>query len=335
VGLYHFWGAIQKRDTDWVPESVFEFFEAGFFGVDIFFVLSGFVIMYSAAQTEATTQFASRFLLRRSIRIDPPYWFAIVIAIFLMFLKDRFYTASEVNFPSFTEIFAHIFYVQDLFGIQSISSVFWTLCLEFQFYIIFAFIYQFYYFAHDRFRFYISKFLAISAMGLCFLGPFFRFSSFDIGVPGTILPYSYEFIFGVLTYFYINGSINWRWLLSAMIISSIATTMYGPFYYNLVPILTVSVLIICTKSDIFSVLRSRIMLFFGKISYSFYLTHATVGWVSISIFIYLFEDFESGYITTAIFLSGIFVSVFFSVFFLYVIEIPSLKLSKRLKGGKI
>lgn len=38
VGLYHFWGAIQKRDTDWVPESVFEFFEAGFFGVDIFFV---------------------------------------------------------------------------------------------------------------------------------------------------------------------------------------------------------------------------------------------------------------------------------------------------------
>jgi peptidoglycan/LPS O-acetylase OafA/YrhL len=58
----------------------------GYIGVYIFFVLSGFVIAHSVRDATITAGFIGRFALRRSLRLDPPYWAAIAAAIILPML---------------------------------------------------------------------------------------------------------------------------------------------------------------------------------------------------------------------------------------------------------
>jgi peptidoglycan/LPS O-acetylase OafA/YrhL len=41
--------------------------------VDVFFVVSGFVIAHSLFGATITPKYAERFILRRSLRLDPPY----------------------------------------------------------------------------------------------------------------------------------------------------------------------------------------------------------------------------------------------------------------------
>lgn len=112
-------------------------FEAGGLGVPIFFVLSGFVMAYTTRNAQVNGHFAGQFLLRRLIRLTPPYWFAIVFALLFVAIKQRA-MPGQVLFPSLTSITAHFFYVQDLLGFKQINPVFWTLCVELQFYIAFA-----------------------------------------------------------------------------------------------------------------------------------------------------------------------------------------------------
>jgi peptidoglycan/LPS O-acetylase OafA/YrhL len=53
--------------------------DLGHFGVPIFFVLSGFVIALSLDGKPMSLEIIGRFILRRSIRLDLPYWTAIVL----------------------------------------------------------------------------------------------------------------------------------------------------------------------------------------------------------------------------------------------------------------
>src|SRR5688500_14125008 len=46
----------------------------GSFGVQIFFVLSGFVIAHSLRDTTLNPRSVGLFILRRQLRLDPPYW---------------------------------------------------------------------------------------------------------------------------------------------------------------------------------------------------------------------------------------------------------------------
>ena len=130
VVVFHIWGAVQRRDTDWVPSSIQTLFEYGFLGVDIFFVLSGFVITYSLIGKPIDRFFVPRFILRRSIRIDPPYWATIGLAIAFILAKNTLFSEHREPLPSLWNVVAHVFYLQDLLEFTAISSVFWTLCLE-------------------------------------------------------------------------------------------------------------------------------------------------------------------------------------------------------------
>ena len=58
-------------------------FETGHLGVAVFFTLSGFVIAHSLAGATMDPRNWGRFMLRRSIRLDPAYWasMGIVIAV--------------------------------------------------------------------------------------------------------------------------------------------------------------------------------------------------------------------------------------------------------------
>ena len=67
----------------------------GQLGVDIFFIISGFVMMY-------TTQDGSRnFLLKRIIRIVPLYWFITIIIFLFYFISPGMFQSPDTNFEFF------------------------------------------------------------------------------------------------------------------------------------------------------------------------------------------------------------------------------------------
>lgn len=118
-----------------LPEPVHTVLANGYLGVYIFFVLSGFVIAHSVRDAVITGGFIGRFVLRRSLRLDPPYWAAIAAAIVLPMLGAP---TEAVSPSSLGDTLAHVLYVQQFLGIPHLVGVFWTLCLEIQFYLVYV-----------------------------------------------------------------------------------------------------------------------------------------------------------------------------------------------------
>ena len=106
-------------------------------GFEVFFVISGFVIPYSMSRIDyAIRDHWGTFVLRRLVRLEPPYIAAIAIALALL------YAASSV--PGFrgpspnvelSSLLLHIGYLNDLAGAPWLVLVFWSLAIEFQFYL--------------------------------------------------------------------------------------------------------------------------------------------------------------------------------------------------------
>ncbi len=119
----------------WLPTWVDGLlFRAGDMGVAVFFALSGFVIAHSLRHDAIDARYVGRFALRRSIRLDPPYWAAMALVVVLGAVAARM-KGLPPAVPPATDVVAHVFYLQTLLVIPQINAVFWTLTFEVQFYL--------------------------------------------------------------------------------------------------------------------------------------------------------------------------------------------------------
>lgn len=122
-----------------------EFFLAGFSGVDIFFVLSGFIIFYSSARKNKVVGI-QEFATKRAIRVYPVYW---VVSILLLVAYNILPNAAQSHKGDWQVILgSFMLWPQERY----IVDVAWTLSYEIIFYMFFGLIYlrsakAFYYFA--------------------------------------------------------------------------------------------------------------------------------------------------------------------------------------------
>lgn len=114
-------------------------FEYGNLGVPIFFVLSGFVMAVTTNNKMMDFSHSARFMLRRFVRLSPPYYFSILLSLIALYVKIK-YVDQSIEFPSYQAILAHLFYLQEFLNYKEINVVFWTLCYEIQFYFVFSLI---------------------------------------------------------------------------------------------------------------------------------------------------------------------------------------------------
>jgi peptidoglycan/LPS O-acetylase OafA/YrhL len=120
-----------------VPACLLPFSTAGSLGVEVFFVLSGFVIAHSLSDSSLTVRELGRFMFRRQCRLDPPYWTVLLIILAQGMLRARISWVHSDPLPSFTTVATNLLYLQQLLGAPSMLGVAWTLCLEIQFYLFF------------------------------------------------------------------------------------------------------------------------------------------------------------------------------------------------------
>ena len=112
-------------------------FDAGHLGVPVFFVLSGIVMVATTFRVPMNTANAANFVARRLVRLAPPYYAAVALGVLVIAAKHRS-GQSGIEMPSVTDILGHLAFLQGFLGINNIITVFWTLCVEVQFYIAFA-----------------------------------------------------------------------------------------------------------------------------------------------------------------------------------------------------
>ncbi|WP_349507005.1 acyltransferase family protein, partial [Agrobacterium pusense] len=110
-------------------------------GVDLFFVISGFVIVYASQSNFTKSGGRSAFLLRRLIRIVPLYWFALTLRLVALGAAA---ILGIKSFPSLESILTSYFFIPyDSMGYGDrypfpILDLGWTLNYEMFFYAIFA-----------------------------------------------------------------------------------------------------------------------------------------------------------------------------------------------------
>ena len=110
-------------------------FRQGWIGVDLFLVISGFVITLTAArdQEKDPVGFRWRFMQRRLRRLVPLYALTCLVYVFLVRPEILTRPPAEV----LAQVTSHALFVQNLFPLTHgvINGVSWSLALEMQFYI--------------------------------------------------------------------------------------------------------------------------------------------------------------------------------------------------------
>lgn len=112
-------------------------FRSGDLGVDLFFVVSGFAVAYSAApllERESYPRFLYIFFLRRLARIYPLYLLTLVAA--LLLVHRELLSVPGGNMHILSHVF--MFHTFDLYWFASINGVNWTIGIEMQFYLLLA-----------------------------------------------------------------------------------------------------------------------------------------------------------------------------------------------------
>jgi peptidoglycan/LPS O-acetylase OafA/YrhL len=117
------------------------FMDFGGWGVDLFFVLSGFLITGILIDTRAAINRGTSFYGRRIVRIFPVYYLALGL---VLLLEPHFAWIHEAaNIQTLTDRLAYLFYFQNWIPLwhhgdypESFIGHFWSLAVEEQFYMI-------------------------------------------------------------------------------------------------------------------------------------------------------------------------------------------------------
>lgn len=261
------WFHFTQGNKDYLPEGFIKYSgELGYLGVEAFFVMSGFIIPLSLYKRRfAINKDGLSFLLRRILRLEPPYFVAILLSLVLAYLSPLapdFRGIEPVGL--FTDALLHPLYLVPWFNGRWLNPVFWTLAIEFQYYLLMVFITPI---LLSRYIWY-KRFLIIMILIVPFAHPDGR----------TVFAYLPLFGFGFLAFLVAaEGLENYEyafWLI-ALAVSSIENL---GFMETIVSLATVALLAVRWPKQF------RMMGWLGAISYSLYLVHVPIGGRVINIF---------------------------------------------------
>lgn len=141
VALFHF----SVGNTEfYAPPILKSIGGLGALGVDVFFVISGFILPWSlwCAGYQVNAANLRRFLWKRLIRIEPPYVATVLLVVLLAWVSTLVpgYRGQPFRLDP-TQIGWHLGYLIPVVHQEWLNPVFWTLAVECQFYLLIAVVY--------------------------------------------------------------------------------------------------------------------------------------------------------------------------------------------------
>ncbi len=245
----------------------------GYAGVAIFFVLSGAVIAHSLLDADVTLRFFGRFALRRSVRLDPPYWCAIALAVACIAAGHLLGVSSTPAMPSATVVAAHAMYLQGVLGMPQLVSQFWTLPFEFQFYLAFCALLGMERTLCHRLRSRaIAAFVAHAPLAMLSL----VLVAGGVTLQGWFLREWHAFMLGVLVTWSRAGRVPGIVMLMNVGAVAALSALHASSWL-LVEALTATLLALAGGRGLSRWTCGNVLQWLGRISYSLYLTHFVAG----------------------------------------------------------
>lgn len=243
-------------------------FSLGHYGVNLFFMISGFVIFMTLERTKAPMD----FVVSRFSRLFPAYWAAVALTFSVVFVLGL--PGKEV---SFAQALANFSMVQSFFNVPHVDGVYWTLEVELLFY-AWAFL------AYRLGWLHRVHALLLAAMALRLIyflaAEFFRVDLPWIVSRYLILNFIAWFSIGVMVYRLsgrASGHCTRRADLSVVACAIALLATVHSLWIGLLA-LALSAVLWGAASGHLPWLGNRVLLGLGTISYTLYLVHENIGW---------------------------------------------------------
>jgi peptidoglycan/LPS O-acetylase OafA/YrhL len=282
-------------------------------GVCLFFIISGFVIPFALFNGDFAWRAFPRFMAKRIVRLEPPYIVSIAVAAALWWRFQLSAGGSPLDLAPGTAAL-HLGYLIDIArslgaAVEWYVPIYWTLAYEFQYYVCVALLFPL-----------VASRVVSVRIGSVALLLAAKYALLAAPAP-LFLNYAEYFAFGIVLFqrrvglsTLLECAILSLLLVGCMAIDSLRFAIYGP--------LVIGVLI---SRDI-NWAPGRML---GLVSYSLYLTHDTFGiWFRGA----LITKFDLG--TQSAVTLAIIASIAFATLFYWLIERPSLMLSKRISYAR-
>ena len=263
VAIYHALPRFKAMD---LHSSIFEgIAQFGYIGVDVFFVISGFVMALTSAKKVQSPQSSWLFMKKRFLRIYLGYWPIFFLTLFYFSAIDSDILVNKKLLQSFFLVNANMF---DL-----LIAPAWSLTYELYFYVIVAVL------------LFSKKIKPLAVFGLILILVVFKSFIIDLGA-NRVIDFFFstlllEFISGYLLFHFSHSLIKTSFLRLAFI-AAIVALAFGVYFnrgYGFTRVLTfgvfafslVWIFVILEKNKIFIVkgLFKKI----GDSSYTLYLSH--------------------------------------------------------------
>jgi peptidoglycan/LPS O-acetylase OafA/YrhL len=300
----------------------------GFIGVDVFFVISGYLMTKIILDLQERDSFSIFvFAKKRITRLFPAYLTVIALSTIVAWViynpsQFRYFSLASTNSISGT---SNIFYWLEsgYFDAKAIEKPLlhtWSLSLEFQFYLLWSILLIIIKKSQQNIRIIIYTVSIISFALSCITINYAQSAAFFL-LPSRL----WEFSIGGLVYLSSNVKIRGQILQELSFLSGMLLILYPIFFYNsdtlfpayyaLPPTIgTAIVLFVGGDSRVCGALCGKVVLFIGKISYSLYLVH----W---PFFVFLRQFYPTHIPHSYRFLMLLFV-IIISIFLHYAIEEP-------------
>lgn len=327
----------------WFPkDNLIHIYTALFNGVDIFFVLSGFLITRILINNsiEAEQNITSKgslikkFFIRRSLRIFPIYYLTIT---FIFIFSDASGTDIRNSYPYFFTYTAN-FYFYNQGDWDGMLSHLWSLSVEEQFYLFWPWLILFL-----KRRYILPMILVFIFIGLVsqynmgYLGDIFTTSCFDGLGMGALMAW-------IVVYkpFLIKKTFSFLSVLAVICVGLQIDRIFGSGF-NFLPSRTLTA--VCTlwiiswlllngnntNSYFNSFWNQKYLILIGKISYGIYLYHLPVQfylWEELSLFNSYLPDSIYSFNLYLLLVESSIILFFISYLSWRLIELPILKLKK-------
>lgn len=254
-------------------------FRVGATGVELFFIISGFVIFMSISHVAT----AREFIIRRFTRLYPTYWTCVTITFVVTVLAQLSYRSIDL---SLWEAYAlNMTMLQHYFSVYDLDGSYWTLIIELLFYLVILLLFLSKQLKHSE----LWGGVGVLVIGICdFFVPRSHQGAFRperIDFP--LVNYLPLFFMGILFFMiihekkdyvrrYILIGLCWLVQFSLFYQSNRSDLFDNQWLYGLVLLGYVGVFTLFVTGNL-NWIVNPVTLFFGKISYSFYLIHQFIG----------------------------------------------------------
>ena len=134
VCFFHYSGGMLPK---LIVPSIKQTFSKGYLGVEIFFVISGFIIPYSLVGKNHQISGFFTYLKKRVLRINPPAYVSLLLVLCQWLLIDTIINHDTHYTENLTwgQVISNLLFIVPFTKYGWINGIFWTLAIEFQFYL--------------------------------------------------------------------------------------------------------------------------------------------------------------------------------------------------------